>query len=110
MVEDVECGAADLARLERCQERVVNDMAAARSTLIELRDKANQCIAQRKARAEASAAPTPDPSTTPAPATPGGTPAPVDPSASPAPSVSAFTPVGTPSPGLTTPVTAPEEC
>ncbi|NLE16967.1 MAG: SpoIIE family protein phosphatase [Propioniciclava sp.] len=88
----------------------VNDMAAARSTLIELRDKANQCIAQRKARAEASAAPTPDPSTTPAPATPGGTPAPVDPSASPAPSVSAFTPVGTPSPGVTTPVTAPEEC
>ncbi|HHU38306.1 MAG TPA: SpoIIE family protein phosphatase, partial [Propionibacterium sp.] len=76
----------------------VDDMPAARSTLIELRDKANQCIAQRKARAEASAAPTPAPSATP------------DPGSTPAPSVSAFDPQASPTPEVTAPVTAPEEC
>lgn len=82
----------------------VADMGAARSTLAELRHKADQCIEQRRARAEASAAPTPGPSATPDPtATP-------DPSASPDPVVTALTPHITPSPGVTAPVTAPEEC
>lgn len=64
----------------------VEDLEAARSTLTELRDKADQCIAQREARARGE-----EPA-------PGQTSAPGDESASPSP---------TPSP---TPVSAPEEC
>lgn len=108
---------------EKVRARIaVGDMGAARSTLIELRDKANQCIAQRRARAEATAAPTPtptpDPAQTPGPdatdptATPdpSATADPLDPSAEPSPAVTAFDPNGTPSPAVTTPVTAPEKC
>ena len=91
----------------------VADLPAARSTLIQLREKADQCIAQRAARARATAVPTPeptpsvsalDPTALPTPgvtptATPGASPtASASPSASPVPSPSA------------TPVTAPEEC
>mgnify|MGYP001587917535 CR=1 FL=1 len=94
----------------------VGDMPAARSTLIELRDKANQCIAQRRARAEATAAasatptPTPDPTELPNPSATPDPNATADPTGSPAPAVTAFDPNGTPSPTATAPVTAPEEC
>ncbi len=82
----------------------VADLPAARSTLIELRDKANQCIAQRRARAEATAAPQPTTGPTTDPNGP-------DPSISPGPSAPATSPQGAPSPGVTSaPVTAPEEC
>lgn len=71
----------------------VSDRESADRTLGELREKAAECIAQREARARATALPTPSPPAT----TPG-----LDP-------VATATPLETPSPGPT-PVTAPEEC
>ena len=98
----------------------VENLDRARVTVAELRAKAAQCIAQREARAKATAAPvstppvtpatpgasvTPDPATTPA-VSPGA-------SGSPAPSTPGVgsTAEVTPSPTLShTPVTSPEEC
>ncbi|MDO5535157.1 MAG: protein phosphatase 2C domain-containing protein, partial [Propionibacteriaceae bacterium] len=45
----------------------VDGVEAAQATLVELREKAKQCIAQREARAQATAEPTPEPSPTPDP-------------------------------------------
>ncbi len=50
----------------------VGSLPAARSTIIELREKAARCVEQREARAKATAAPAP---TSPAPVTPATTPA-----------------------------------
>ena len=79
----------------------VGDRAAADSTLLELRQKADQCIAQREARAQATAAPT---------ATPTPTASAPDPTASaPDPTASGPDPTAAPTPSPT-PVTPPEEC
>ncbi|TBT85020.1 protein phosphatase [Propioniciclava sinopodophylli] len=91
----------------------VADLPSAQSTLIELREKANQCIAQREARARATAVPTPAPTPTASVLDPSGAPTPgVNPTAAPVEGATATpTPEATPSPTPSaTPVTAPEEC
>ena len=83
----------------------VAGLGAAQTTLQELREKAAQCVAQREARARATAAPV-----TPAPASPTMSASPATPSvpASPGATPSASAEV---SPAASaTPVTSPEDC
>lgn len=86
----------------------VEDRAAAESTLVELREKAARCIAQREERSRATQAPEPTPTPTPsATPDPSGTPSP---GVTPLPSATASQPTWPlPSP-TATPVTAPEDC
>lgn len=81
---------------ERVRQNIrTPDLAAARSTLVELRQKAAQCVAQREARAQATATPAPaPPPESPEPQTP----APQSPEpASPAPTAE-VTPATSPAP------------
>ena len=79
----------------------VNDQEAGKSTLAELRVKAEQCIAQREARARATAEPEPPTPATTEPEPNGETP---DPAQTPGSEASGTPPVSPP------PVAAPEEC
>lgn len=104
-VDDTRLGDLPPYYAERVRATIqVESLPAARSTLVELRDKAAQCIAQRDARARSTQAPSPQASPT---LTEVATPTP---GVTPPPTVSApasTTPTPTPS---QTPVTAPEEC